>query len=151
MICLFGHRFLVVVREGGNRMATKSPLPSQSGGVHIEGGTVSVGGDIVGRDKVVNSRELKDVLRPLAEAISTAPPENRADAEAKLEELTREIAKGEKGGDGIVADALDRLVGLVPDAADAAISAFGSPILGAIAGPVTKFVLGKIRHKYTEP
>jgi hypothetical protein len=33
----------------------------------------------------------------------------------------------------------------VPAAASAVVSAFATPILGAIAGPVTRFVLGKLR------
>jgi hypothetical protein len=36
------------------------------------------------------------------------------------------------------------LVGLVPSAVSAIVSAFGTPILGGVAGPVTKFVLAEL-------
>lgn len=127
------------------------PKGDQSGGVNIHGGTVNTsGGDIVGRDKIVNqaaSREIEDALRPLAEAIRAAPPEKRAEALAKLEELKKEVTKGEERDDGVVAKLVEGLVGLVPSAASAVASAFGTPILVAIVGPVTKYVLDKIQGK----
>ena len=46
-----------------------------------------------------------------------------------------------------MAKLVDGLVGLVPAGAAAVASAFGTPILGGIAGPVTKFVLDKIQGK----
>jgi hypothetical protein len=123
---------------------------AQSGGVNIHGGTVTTGGgDIVGRDKVVNQgssrQQLEAVLRPLSEAINSAPAEKRPEALAKLEELKQEASKGEKRDDSVIAKLVDALVGLVPSAASAVVSAFGTPILGAIAGPVTKLVLDKIK------
>jgi hypothetical protein len=48
----------------------------QSGGVNIGGTVCSVGGDIVGRDKIVGAPSLAaldSVLRPLIEAIAAAP------------------------------------------------------------------------------
>jgi integral membrane sensor domain MASE1 len=131
------------------RRTGKRTGEGQSGGINIHGGTLNTGGgDIVGRDKFVNqasSRELEEALRPLTEAINVAPQEKRAEALVKLDELKKEAEKGEKRDDGVVAKLVDQLVGLVPSAARAVVSAFGTPILGAIAGPVTKFVLGKIR------
>jgi hypothetical protein len=122
----------------------------QSGGVNI--GTVgSVGGDIVGRDKTVGVRSaaaLDDALRPLIEAIEAAPPDKRAEAEAKLTALKQEVAKGKGGADdGVVGKLVDGLIALVPGAASAVVSAFATPILGAIVGPVTSFVLDKLRGK----
>jgi hypothetical protein len=90
----------------------------QSGGVNLTGAVGSVGGDIVGRDKIVGAAALDGALRPLIEAIGAAPTEKRADAEAKL-----------------------------AAAASAVVSAFATPILGDIAGPVTGFVLDKLRGK----
>jgi hypothetical protein len=42
---------------------------------------------------------------------------------------------------------VDGLVELVPSATSAVVSAFATPILGGIAGPVTGFVLDKLRGK----
>jgi hypothetical protein len=120
----------------------------QSGGVNISGTIGSVGGDIVGRDKVVGSPSaaaLDAALQPLIEALRAAPAGKRADAEQKLVGLKQEAAKGKDANDRTIAKLMDGLVGLVPGAASAVVSAFATPILGGIAGPVTGFVLEKLR------
>ena len=121
----------------------------QSGGVNIHGGNVSTsGGDIVGRDKIVaqdRTRQLDDALRPIAELLASTPSEHRAGALLKLEELKKEASKGDKRDDPVMAKLVEGLVALVPAAAGAIASAFGTPILGAIAGPVTKYVIEKIQ------
>jgi hypothetical protein len=122
----------------------------QSGGVNITGTVGAVGGDIVGRDKVIGAASaaaLDAALKPLIEAISAAPAEKRTEAEARLAALKQEAAKGEAADDGVMAKLVDGLVGLVPAAATAVVSAFATPILGGIAGPVTGFVLDKLRGK----
>jgi hypothetical protein len=123
---------------------------SQSGGVNIAGTVGSVGGDIVGRDKIVgipSAAALDGALRPLIEAIAAAPAAARPEAKAKLAALKQEATKGNDANDGTIAKLLDGLVGLVPGAASAVVSAFAAPILGSIAGPVTGFVLDKLRGK----
>jgi len=120
----------------------------QSGGVNISGHVGSVGGDIVGRDKIVgipSAAALDDALRPVLEAIRAAPPQVQPEAEAKLAGVKQEVTKGKNADDGVMAKLLDGLVGLVPAAATAVGSAFATPILGGIAGPVTSFVLDKLR------
>jgi hypothetical protein len=139
----------VLVNRGGIDMS-KTYSVGQSGGVNISGKVGSVGGDIVGRDKITgapSAAALDDALRPLVEAVKSAPAEARPEAEAKLAALKQEAAKGEKADDGIMAKLVDGLVGLVPAAASAVVSAFATPILGGIAGPVTGFVLDKLRGK----
>jgi hypothetical protein len=110
----------------------------------------SGGGDIVGRDKIVagpSAAALEEELRPLIEAVRAAPSETRGKAEAKLDALKSEAGKGGDANDEAVADLVDGLVELVPEAASAAVSAFSSPILGGIIGPVTKFAVRKLRGK----
>jgi hypothetical protein len=122
----------------------------QSGGVNISGTVGFVSGDIVGRDKftgVPSAAELDDALRPLTRAVGNAPATTLLDAEAKLKALRQETAKGESADDGVVAKLVDALVGLVPGAASAVVSVFATPILGGIAGPITNFVLDKLRGK----
>ena len=123
----------------------------QSGGVNI-GGTVGyVGGSIVGRDQITgapSAAALDDALRPLIEAVRDAPAEKQAEAEAKLAALKQEAAKSKGAADDkAIAKLVDGLVGLVPGAASAVVSAFAMPLLGGIAGPVTDFVLDKLRGK----
>jgi len=117
---------------------------AQSGGVNISGSVGSVGGDIVGRDKI-SAAELRHALRPVTEAIDSAPPDRQPEAREKVAALEREMTKGKDANDGIIAKLVDGLVELVPTAASALVSAFATPLLGAIAGPVTKFVLDKLR------
>ena len=108
------------------------------------------GGDITGRDQIVGTpagAALDDALRPLIEAISkSTPSETRTAAETKLEALKTEAAKGSSANDDSVAGLVEGIVDAVPETADAVVSAFGSPILGKIAGGATKYVLGKLRH-----
>jgi hypothetical protein len=130
-------------------MSEKTPQ-GQSGGVNISGSVGTVGGDIVGRDKAIGvptAAALDDALRPVLEAIRAAPPQVQPEAEAKLTALKQEAAKGQNANDGVMAKLLDGLVGLVPAAATAVGSVFATPILGGLVGPVTSFVLDKLRGK----
>ena len=120
----------------------------QSGGVHISGSVGSIG-TVVGRDMLVNAApaEYDAALGPVAQAVRAAPPDRRAAAETKLAALTQEAVKGTDADDRKVATLLEGLVGLVPGAVSAVVSAFATPILGGIAGPVTQYVLGKLRNE----
>ena len=71
----------------------------------------------------------------------------RSEAEAKLAALKQEASKGKDANDGVIAKLVDRLVGLAPGVASAVVSAFATPILGGVTGPVTAFVLDKLRGK----
>lgn len=122
------------------------PKAGQSGGVNISGGTVNVGGDIVGGSKIqyqgIGKEQLEELFKPAAQAVAQHP-----EAQQKLEELKTEVSKGKKADDSVMAKLVDGIVGLAPGAVSAVVSAFGSPLLGGIAGPVTKFVLNKIQGK----
>ena len=121
----------------------------QQGGVNIvniSGSIGNIGGDIVGGDKIVatmNPIEISMALALVEAALASGPPE----AAAKLVALKQEAAKGKGAEDDVVAKLVDGLVGLVPGAASAVVGAFATPILGGIAGPVTKFVLDKLQGK----
>lgn len=119
----------------------------QSGGVSITGGTVTAT-NIAGRDINVGAPSpaaIEQELAPLAAAVAAAPPESRAKAEAMLDKLKAEAMKGGNGADdGVLARLVDGLVGLVPAAASAVGTIFAGPLLGAMVGPVTKFVLSRI-------
>src|SRR5437016_3868786 len=104
----------------------ESTSQGQSGGVNISGTIGTVGGDIVGRAKIVGSPSaaaLDDALRPVHDAIKAAPPQVQPEAEAKLAALKQEAAKGKDANDGVMAKLLDGLMALVPAAASAVGSA----------------------------
>ncbi len=90
---------------------------------------------------------LAELFAPLATAVKSAPPEKRADAEAKLEELKQETAKGAKAEDSTLARVASGLADLVPGAVSALVAAFANPLLAGIAGPVTKFVVDGLKQK----
>jgi hypothetical protein len=127
------------------------PTSGQSGGIVNPGTMNTGGGDAVGRDKTTTTTttyysptEIHNAWQPVADAIRTAPPEKQAEAAAKLDDLKKEAAKGDKAEDTTIAKLVKGLVGLVPPAVSAVASALGTPILSGVAGPVTKFVLDEL-------
>ena len=116
----------------------------QSGGIHIVG---NVGGDVVYGDKVthISMAAIDDALRPVQAAVDAAPGANHAEAQAKLAALKGEVAKGKGASDGLVAKLLEGLVALVPAGVSATVAAFGTPLLAAVSGPATNYVLSKLK------
>jgi hypothetical protein len=104
-------------------MNDEAKAPRQSGGVNIGGGSVTVGGDIVGRDKIVGTEvstvQLEQIFRPLMESVRSAPPAVQLQAAEKVEELKKEAAKGKSATDNVMAKLVDGIVGLVPGAVSA--------------------------------
>jgi hypothetical protein len=117
----------------------------QSGGVNISGVVGSVGGDIIGGNKIDSA--LDEALLPVLNAIKAAGPEVRPEAEVKLAALKKEAARGKDANQGVMQKLVDELVGLVPAAASAVGTAFATPLLGALVGPATKLVLDKLGGK----
>jgi hypothetical protein len=122
----------------------------QFGGVNIGGSVGFVRGDMVGGAKVVNYpptsiAEIDRALQMLFEKVGTAPGEVQPKANETLAALKEEVAKGKDANDGVVAKLADGLVKLVPGAASAVVSAFATPILGGVAGPITSFVLDRLK------
>ena len=126
----------------------ETPNSGQSGEISNTGTLIAT--NVAGRDMTNNTTttyaptEIHNVWQSVADAIQSAPPEKQAEATTKLEELKAEAAKGTKAEDTTLARLVKGLVGLVPSAVSAVASAFGTPILGGVAGPVTKFVLEEL-------
>lgn len=120
------------------------------GGAYVGGGVNVHGGDFVGRDQVkithgVAPRDLEPLFASLLGAVvSKAPSGTQAAAVQQVNELKSEIAKGKQAEDGKVAGIVEGLTAMVPGAIGAVVSLFATPILGGIAGPVTKYVLDKL-------
>lgn len=117
-------------------MSDDNRVSRQSVGVNISGGSVIVGGDIVGHDKNVRMEisrvQLDQTLRGVEDALRAASPKTQADALQKLEELKTEASKGHNARDTVVAKLVDGLVQLIPGAVSAVVSAFGAPILAGV-------------------
>jgi hypothetical protein len=120
----------------------KRDPPSVGGGVFH--GSVTAGRDVAGRDirndAAPSVDQLKVLLAPM-QALAAGNPQ----ASEIVKQLENEAAKGKTADDGVVAKLIEGFVGLIPAGAGAVVSAFASPLLGAIAGPVTKYVLDNFK------
>lgn len=83
-------------------------------------------------------------LQPILLAAQNAPDDKRAEAVENANALKTEISKGNAADDGIVAEIVGKLGDLLPNAVTAIGTAFGQPVLAALAGPVTKHFLKKL-------
>ena len=125
-----------------------------TGGGAFVGGGVTVGhGDFVGRDKIVTGLspgDLDALFAPLIAVIrgqqGFASPDQSATLQ-QVHELKAEVAKGTSAADTKVARIVDGLVRLVPSAIGSVISMFATPLLGAIAGPLTKGILDRLKQR----
>lgn len=127
------------------------------GGAYIAGSVSTNGGDFVGRDKVIqgdevrgdksSEAELAALFVPLLAALQQSSTDQRPAALQKAAELQSEVAKGKEANDKRVATLIDGVVALVPGAVSALVSAFASPLLAGVTGPITGFILEKLRAK----
>ena len=106
------------------------------------------GGEFTGRDRItrgVPASDLDTVFAPLLAAVAQyAPMGTQSIAAKQVQELKTEANKGTAADDSKMGKIVDGLAALVPGAVGAVVSTFSTPILGSIAGPVTKFVLAKL-------
>ena len=88
--------------------------------------------------------EVAALFAPILQAAQSVPQENHDQAVQAAEQLQAEVAKGSKADDEKVAGLVEGLVGLVPGSVSAMATAFGSPLLAGVAGPVTSYVLKRL-------
>lgn len=121
------------------------------GGAYVGGGVNVHGGDFVGRDQVkishgVSPGDLEPLFAALLAAVaSKAPAGTQAAAVQQVNELRSEIEKGKPAEDSKIAGIVEGLTKMVPGAIGTVVSLFATPILGGIAGPVTKYVLDRLK------
>lgn len=141
------------VLVGGNNSSnintgTQSHTNS-GGGTYIGGSVHTGGGDFVGRDQIksgLSPYDLEALFAPLLVAVAQhAPAAEKTAAVQQVQQLKTELAQGPQAADDKVGTILDGLAAMVPAAIGAIVSAFASPLLAGVAGPVTKFVLNKLR------
>ena len=130
----------------GNKVGTQI----NTGGAAYVGGNVRAGRDFVGRDSIrtqaLAARDLEALFAPLLLAVVHHAPANvQAAAVQQVEELKAELAKDKDANDSRIGKLLDGLAAMVPGAIGSLVGTFATPLLAAAAGPVTKFVLDKLR------
>lgn len=117
-----------------------------TGGGLFNTGTMNTGGgDFVERSQVrsgLDPAQLAQVINPLmGAAVESASIEHKGAAAEKVTAIQEEAKKGDEADDSVLATLVEELVALVPNAVTAVVSAFGTPLLGGIAGPITKHIL----------
>jgi hypothetical protein len=137
---------------GGDKvLGPKISKQINTGGGAFVGGNVSAGRDFVGRDRLaqgLSPRDLEPLFAPLLAAVAQqAPPDQVAATIQQVQALKAEVAKGQQADDRRMGKIVDGLVAMAPGAIGAVASLFATPILDGIAGPVTQFVLGKLKGR----
>ena len=122
---------------------------NMDGGTYVDGDVETGGGDFVGRNKNtsgVSAAELAPLFAQLIAAmVQQAPADKQAAAMQQVQALQAEVTKGAHADDNRVGKIIEGLAGMVPGAIGALVGTFAHPILGGIAGPVTKYVLNKLK------
>ena len=135
--------------QNAGNVNTGTQTKIDTGGGAYVGGSVDTGGDFVGRDQItqgISPPDLEPLFGPLLAAVAKqAPAGMQATAVQQVEELKAEVAKGKQADDSKMGRIVDGLVATVPGAVGAVVSIFATPILGGIAGPLTKLVLDKLK------
>ena len=144
-----GERGVHVGGDNSGPINTGSQV-NTAGGAYV-GGNVSADRDFVGRDRIttgIEPSDLEPIFAPLRAAVAQhAPPHKQTEAVQQVQALKAEAAHGDQADDGAMARIIEGLADLVPEAVKAIVSAFASPILSGVAGPVTRWVLDKLKGK----
>jgi hypothetical protein len=119
------------------------------GGAYIEGTVNTGGGPFAGRDMIARGfspRDVEALFAPLLKVVTErAPADNQVEAEQQVEQLKAEVTKGDHADDRRIGKIVEGLVTMVPGAVGTIVGIFATPILSGIAGPVTKYVLDKLK------
>jgi hypothetical protein len=140
----------------GTRGKNKNKKSGQSSGFQFNAPVTAkdqtfINGDVenLSINQVFSGDELKqwdELFRSFKEQLKqAAPPDKQNQVEEKVQELHGELSKGQNANTDRLNKVIDGLLELVPGASSAVASMFGTPILGALVGPVTKMVLDHIK------
>ena len=127
---------------------TKTPDNLKHGGINaknIFAENVSGGDMHVAYTKITAaSADYDEIFKQLAMAVGFTKGAGKQEALQKVEELKTEVKKGKSADDGVIARIVEGIAAAAPSAVTAIIAAFGNPILGGVAGSITKYVLGRL-------
>ncbi len=170
----------VLVRGSNTGAINTGTQIDTGGGAHV-GGSVTSGGDFVGRDKIlygdqttvgsirgsgnaighsaraaassgIQPAELDALFALLEHSVARGASATQLEtASQQVQRIKAELASPLPDQDGRLAKLIDGLADMVPGAIGAIVSAFGNPILAGVAGPVTQFVLARLQGPGDEP
>lgn len=130
---------------------------NRSGGVNFGSGNVTVGGDVVGRDKITTTNtglSGEDVANLFAsiyqqiDAKPNLPPRDKEDLKADVRDVeaeTAKVAQGQKADESFLERRLRSIKRMAPDILDVIASTFASPSLGAAA--VIRKVVDRVKQE----
>ena len=110
-------------------------------GVHISGGTVNVGGDVVGRDKIVTTYgvgagEIAELARQFAQiyqkidAQPADPDVDKAELKGTVQKIEEEVKKGEQANPAKVERWLKFLAEMSEDVFQVTVATLANPVAG---------------------
>jgi hypothetical protein len=140
-------------------MADKKRSKGQSGGVNVSSGSVTVGGDIVGRDKItassseVSSGDLVELVKQFAQIKETIdqraddPDIDKTELRGLVESIEQEVKKGEAANPSKVERWLRFLAETADDIFQVTVATLTHPVVGV--AKVIQLVAQKAKEKAT--
>jgi hypothetical protein len=117
---------------------------NRSGGVNFgSSGNITIGGDVVGRDKITSTNtglsgaEIADLFKSIYQQIdgkSSLPLRDKEDLKADVKDVeaeTAKVARGQKPDESFLERRLRSIKRMAPDILDVISGTFASPTLGA--------------------
>lgn len=146
--------------ENKNKKNHKDTPEKTGGGIYVEGGVNTGGGNFVGGNQeninvenggiyvigtgnVVNS-SIQEIFAPVYHAIqdSSLPEQDKADLAADMKEIEAEVAKTENINENFLARRLRNVKRMAPDIFELLLSALGGP--GAVVSTLAKKIAEKV-------
>jgi hypothetical protein len=121
-------------------MKTKKHNTADSGGIHITGSNVSVGGDMVGRDKLTSEGvdpeqfiRLAEQFRKIYETIDARPAAPNVD-KSEIKETVKKIEAEVRKGSGANAAKVGRWLRFLAEMADDVFQVTTAALISPVAG-----------------
>ena len=93
----------------------------------------------------ISAKQLQPLMKAVLDVLKKAPESARAQLQPKMDHLQAELLKGHACDDGTLGRLLDDVLTQLPTLAGPLAKLFETPLVHSAAGPVTQFVLDKLR------
>jgi hypothetical protein len=127
----------VIVNGDHNKVNQTTRKVHTGGGTYIEGNVNLRNGDFVGRDQykttglnAADVAQLFTVFYATVEARPNTSPADKADLKAELDEVEKEVAKGDKTDESFLSRRLRNIGRMAPDILDVVLATLAKPMVG---------------------